>query len=285
MPRSDHPTRHAEQADTATSSYAPLHDADPHSVSLTGPAEVIDLSPDASIDLSSASGFPRPQGAADPAALSLAGVIPVPPVATEAIQTDSVYVRRLKPAVDRLIAAVLLVILFPLLLLIALGLLATLRRPILFRQVRVGRHGVPFVLWKFRTMRPDRRTRDLPVAVERRVCHKSRHDPRHTRFGRSLRCTRLDELPQLVNVLVGDMSLVGPRPELIEIVSRYEPWQHARHVVRPGITGLWQVSAIGDGMMHENTDIDLEYIRAMDLRTDLRILLRTPVAAVLRRGS
>lgn len=197
----------------------------------------------------------------------------------------SIYVRWLKPVIDRVIAAVLLVVLSPLILVIALGIWMTLRRPILFRQVRVGRYGAPFVLWKFRTMHPDRRSENLAVAVDRRVCHKSSSDPRHTRFGRSLRRSRLDELPQLVNVLAGDMSLVGPRPELLEIVARYEPWQHDRHVVRPGITGLWQVSTIASGMMHENTDLDLQYIREMDLRTDLRILLHTPVAAALRRGS
>ena len=164
-------------------------------------------------------------------------------------------------------------LLSPLILVIALGLLVTLRRPIIFRQIRVGRNGVPFVLWKFRTMRPDRRKTNLPTPVERRVCHKSPDDPRHTRFGRALRCTRLDELPQLANVLKGDMSLVGPRPEMTEIVARYEPWQHDRHLVRPGLTGLWQVSVVDEGLMHEHTDIDIEYIQAMDLKTDLRILL------------
>ena len=202
------------------------------------------------------------------------------------VPTAGLYVRRLKPMVDWLVAGMLLVVLAPLMAVIALILMATLGRPILFRQKRVGKDGVPFVLWKFRTMRPDRRVRDIAPAVDRRVCHKSRNDPRHTRFGRALRCTRMDELPQLLNVLVGDMSLVGPRPELTEIVAQYEPWQHDRHLVRPGLTGLWQVSVVDDtGLMHEHTDIDLEYIRGMDLRTDLRILLRTPVTLVLRRGS
>ena len=198
---------------------------------------------------------------------------------------DGVYVRHIKPFVDRVVAAVLLVLLSPLILVIALGLLVTLKRPIIFRQIRVGRNGVPFVLWKFRTMRPDRRKTNLPTPVKRRVCHKSPDDPRHTRFGRALRCTRLDELPQLANVLKGDMSLVGPRPEMTEIVARYEPWQHDRHLVRPGLTGLWQVSVVGEGLMHEHTELDIEYIQAMDLKTDLRILLRTPAALVLRRGA
>ena len=109
-------------------------------------------------------------------------------------------------------------------------------------------------------------------------------DPRHTRVGRFLRKWSLDELPQFWNVVRGDMSLVGPRPELVEIVARYEPWQHQRHVVKPGLTGLWQVSSRGTGMMHLHTDIDLEYIETMGPITDLKILLRTIPATLRRRG-
>jgi lipopolysaccharide/colanic/teichoic acid biosynthesis glycosyltransferase len=140
---------------------------------------------------------------------------------------------------------------------------------------------------------PDRRSGQDRRSVERRQgegCrrrnHKSPHDPRHTRLGRFLRRTSLDELPQLVNVIRGDLSLVGPRPELPEVVANYQPWQHARHWVRPGITGLWQVTERGSGEpMHEHVESDLRYIRSLSALTDLRILLLTiPVAMGLSRA-
>ena len=197
---------------------------------------------------------------------------------------ESRYVRWIKPTVDRLVALLLLLLLLPLFAVVALVVWATLGRPLLYHQRRVGRGGGHFVLWKFRTMQPDRRRRDAPVDVERRVCHKRVDDPRHTRCGRVLRRTSLDELPQLVNVLAGHMSIVGPRPELVEIVDHYQPWQHFRHAVKPGLTGLWQVSRRGNGLMHENTDIDLEYLRRISFRTDVEIMLRTPPALVRGGG-
>jgi lipopolysaccharide/colanic/teichoic acid biosynthesis glycosyltransferase len=296
LPRGDRPTRHAEQREgEAHGSLAspfvrdPEYDKGvaPHRSEQNGErrsTDPIDLRSSTIIDLRSSSSeaiAPRSETAASEAVPNRLIVLSE----SASLPCDGVYVRHIKPLVDRVVAAFLLVLLSPLILVIALGLLVTLRRPILFRQIRVGRNGVPFVLWKFRTMRPDRRKTNLPTPVERRVCHKSANDPRHTRFGRALRCTRLDELPQLANVLKGDMSLVGPRPELAEIVARYEPWQHDRHLVRPGLTGLWQVSVVAEGLMHEHTDIDIEYIQAIALKTDLRILLRTPATLVFRRGS
>jgi lipopolysaccharide/colanic/teichoic acid biosynthesis glycosyltransferase len=102
-----------------------------------------------------------------------------------------------------------------------------------------------------------------------------------TPLGRFLRRTSLDELPQLWNVLRGDMSLVGPRPELPEIVARYEEWQHVRHTVRPGLTGWWQVNRPPDRLMHEVVELDIYYVKHRSLALDLKILLRT-VSAVLR---
>jgi lipopolysaccharide/colanic/teichoic acid biosynthesis glycosyltransferase len=128
----------------------------------------------------------------------------------------------------------------------------------------------------------DRRSSDRRQGAEdRRRNHKSPNDPRHTRLGRFLRRTSLDELPQLLNVIRGELSLVGPRPELPEVVAHYEPWQHARHWVRPGITGLWQVTERGNGEpMHHHVESDLVYIRSLSALTDLRILLLTLPAAI-----
>lgn len=195
------------------------------------------------------------------------------------------YERWLKPAIDRLIAAALLVALLPVIVGIALTLLATLGSPIVLRQRRVGRDGQVFPMFKFRTMLPDRRASATPPALsheDRRTQHKTIRDPRHTPIGRVLRRYSLDELPQLWNVLCGHMSLVGPRPELDHVVARYAEWQHVRHQVKPGITGLWQVTARGqsDGDMHEFTELDLEYLRSVTLATDLKILVRTPLAAL-----
>jgi lipopolysaccharide/colanic/teichoic acid biosynthesis glycosyltransferase len=197
------------------------------------------------------------------------------------------YPKLVKPVVDRVGATLLLIPAAPFMLLIAVAVAASIRRPIIFRQVRVGQNGRLFTVYKFCTMAADRRREDLPSNGEdRRVCHKSEDDPRLTPLGRILRRWSLDELPQLWNVIRGEMSLVGPRPELPSIVSRFAPWQHERHAVKPGLTGYWQVYARGDGQpMHERTDLDIAYVRSIGLRTDLKILLLTiPAVVGLRRG-
>jgi len=195
------------------------------------------------------------------------------------------YVDVVKPTLDRVFALVMLAILSPVILLAALALRCTLGRGIIYRQRRVGRDGVLFTVLKFRTMQPDRRQRHVSVERDRRVTHKSPDDPRHTRLGRVMRATGIDELPQLVNVLRGEMSIVGPRPELPTVVERYEPWEHARHVVKPGITGLWQIRERGRGVrMQECVDIDLEYVDSIGCWTDLRILAATPHHLLRCRG-
>jgi lipopolysaccharide/colanic/teichoic acid biosynthesis glycosyltransferase len=196
------------------------------------------------------------------------------------------YDRCAKPVLDRVLAAGLLLLMLPVLAIVALVVLVTLGRPVLFVQPRVGRAGRTFGMLKFRTMQPCRRRHHdaVPQEQERRRQHKSDEDPRHTRLGRRLRSTSLDELPQILNVLRGDMSLVGPRPELPAIVAGYAEWQHQRHAVKPGITGLWQVTerAHSAGEMHRHTTTDLAYLERLSLRTDLAILIRTPTA--LTRG-
>jgi lipopolysaccharide/colanic/teichoic acid biosynthesis glycosyltransferase len=99
-----------------------------------------------------------------------------------------------------------------------------------------------------------------------------------------LRKWSLDELPQLLDVLSGKLSIVGPRPELVGIVAKYEPWQHARHQVKPGLTGLWQVTKRGEGEMHEHTDIDIEYVQQVSFRTDVNIMLQTIPAVLAHKG-
>ncbi len=190
----------------------------------------------------------------------------------------SVYVRIVKPALDRLVAIVAVAVAAVPMSAIAIVVAITMGRPVLFRQRRVGRDGEVFEVIKFRTMRPDRRGRELSVEHDRRQTHKSERDPRHTRVGRFLRRYSLDELPQIYNVLRGDMSIVGPRPELEHVVAAYPVGLERRHAVKPGLTGLWQINARGDGPMHEHGEWDLAYVERVCLRTDVSIVLRTPAA-------
>lgn len=209
------------------------------------------------------------------------------------IDGDRIYVRHpgryeryVKPAMDRVGAAILLLIAMPALVVASIAILVTMGGPVFLRQPRVGRHGHVFTLYKFRTMMPDRRREQVPfVGVDRRETHKHPDDPRITPVGRFLRTWSLDEIPQFWNVLMGDMSLVGPRPELVDIVSRYEDWQHRRHAVKPGITCTWQVAERGDMPLHEATHMDVDYVDGLCFRTDLQLLMLTPLAALgLRRG-
>jgi len=197
------------------------------------------------------------------------------------IHERDVYERAVKPILDRLAGVALSIVTFPLLLVTVPLIWSTIGRPAIFKQRRVGRFGREFTVYKLRTMRADRREVDFDVThLERRVNHKSESDPRHTSLGRFLRKWSLDEIPQFWNVAKGNMSLIGPRPELPEIVGRYEPWQHHRHDVKPGVTGLWQVSARGDAPMHEATDIDIAYVENVTFRQDVKIVVHTPAAAL-----
>lgn len=209
----------------------------------------------------------------------------VHPAAGAVVRPSGLYARFVKRAVDLCVVLAAIVPLLPIFALVAVAVAVSLGRPVFFRQTRIGLDGKPFRVLKFRTMRPDRRVCQAWVEVDRRRYHKNDSDPRHTRVGRLLRRTSLDELPQLFNVLRGDMSLVGPRPELVDVVRGYESWQHDRHLVRPGLTGLWQVSARGDGMMHEFTHVDIEYVERFGAALDLVILLRTIPSLLMRRGA
>ena len=198
----------------------------------------------------------------------------------------STYQRFLKPVIDRLGGVLLSLLTLPVLAVVVPLIWWKLGRPAIFKQTRVGVHGQEFTVYKLRTMRPDRRKNTVPFdGTDRRVNHKSPDDPRHVPLGRVLRKWSLDEIPQFWNVALGHMSLVGPRPELPHVVAGYQDWQHRRHDVKPGITGLWQVSERGDIPMHEATDVDLEYVKSVSLWSDLRILFLTvPAALGTRKG-
>ncbi len=191
------------------------------------------------------------------------------------------YERFVKPGLDRAGGIVLSVVTLPILAIVIPLIWAKLGRPAIFKQQRVGRSGKEFTLYKLRTMKEDRRATVVGFdGSDRRVNHKSPDDPRHVPLGRTLRKWSLDEIPQFWNVALGQMSLVGPRPELPHIVARYEDWQHRRHDVKPGVTGLWQVSERGDIPMHLATDIDVEYVDSLSFGKDLRVLLLTVPAAL-----
>jgi lipopolysaccharide/colanic/teichoic acid biosynthesis glycosyltransferase len=159
---------------------------------------------------------------------------------------------------------------------------------VLYRQRRVGKDGVEFEMLKFRSMRRDAdRLRDELISKNEATgpLFKMRKDPRVTRVGRILRRTSLDELPQIINVLRGEMSLVGPRPPLPAEVRLYEEWQTARLRARPGMTGLWQVSGRSEVPFNDMVRLDLHYVRNWSLGLDLEIMLRTIPAVVANRGA
>ncbi|WP_215815374.1 sugar transferase [Pimelobacter sp. 30-1] len=196
---------------------------------------------------------------------------------------------RLRRVLECTVAASALLVLAPVLVLVALLVLTTSRGPVLFRQERVGHGGRRFVVLKFRTMRRDAaRTAEALFAVANDgsgPLDKLRRDPRVTPVGSWLRRSSLDELPQLWNVLNGTMALVGPRPTTPREVARFARREHRRCAVRPGVTGLAQVSGRSDLAWDDAVDLDLHYIDHRSLALDLRILLRTLPAVLRARGA
>ena len=183
-----------------------------------------------------------------------------------------------KRAFDVLLAGVLLILLLPLLAMIAIVVKATSPGEVIFRQERVGREGGPFVIYKFRTMA-------LHVPRSALGSYAYRDDPLITRVGRLLRRTSLDELPQLINVLKGDMSIVGPRPDLPHHVDKYTAFQRRRLQVRPGMTGWAQVSGRNELSWEARIKLDVEYIEQWSLFLDLSVLLKTFGAVLSAKGS
>lgn len=200
--------------------------------------------------------------------------------------------RAVKRTVDLVLAVVTLVVTAPILAVLAVVIAIDSPGSPIFRQTRVGVGGEPFTFYKFRTMYVDARERfpqmyaydydpdDLPT-----LYFKHAHDLRLTRVGAWLRRTSLDELPNLINVVRGEMSLVGPRPEIPEMLPYYRPEEQVKFAVKPGMTGLAQINGRNILRFRETNAFDVRYVESCSLRTDLSVLLRTPVAVLKMLGA
>jgi lipopolysaccharide/colanic/teichoic acid biosynthesis glycosyltransferase len=223
-----------------------------------------------------------------------------PPVRVTADESEAILApptRADKRLFDLLVASVCLVLVSPLLAVVAVMVRATSPGPALFRQARIGRGRRPYVLYKFRTMYDGSSneihrayvstllTDDHPPTGGRQGMYKLEDDPRITPVGRLLRRTSIDELPQLLNVIRGDMSLVGPRPVLPWEAELIRPTHSERFLATPGITGLWQVSGRNRLTMREGFDLDIEYLHRQSFIFDLLILLKTVPVVLSTRGA
>jgi len=213
-------------------------------------------------------------------------------------RAESVAASAIRRALDLVVATLLLTLLAPVLIVVAVVIRLDSPGPVLYRQRRIGRSMRPFIVNKFRTMRPDAdetRHRDYVYAListgrddtcaGRGNLYKLLGDDRVTRAGHLLRRFSLDELPQLWNVVRGEMSLVGPRPVIPYEVEQYPVWYRERFVVKPGLTGLWQVSGRNEKTYEDMVRLDIEYARTQRLSLDLRIMLKTFWVVVRARGA
>src|SRR5262249_49425871 len=193
-----------------------------------------------------------------------------------------------KRALDVVAAILGLVLLAPVILVLAAIVRLTSRGPVFYRSTRIGRGGRPFTFYKLRSMVKDADLKRKHLSHLNEAdgpVFKTARDPRITPIGRFMRSTSLDEVPQFWNVLLGDMSLVGPRPPIPEEVAMYEPWQLRRLDVRPGLTCLWQISGRSSSGFQEWMRLDVEYIRHRSFAMDVKILLRTIPAVLSREGA
>jgi lipopolysaccharide/colanic/teichoic acid biosynthesis glycosyltransferase len=193
-----------------------------------------------------------------------------------------------KRAFDLVVGTVILILLIPILPLIAVMIKLDTRGPVFFKQDRVGEGGRLFKFYKFRSMihAADKSKASLVELNEQDgPIFKIRSDPRITSVGRFLRRSSLDEIPQIFNVLKGDMSVVGPRPPLPSEVVNYQPWHMGRLAVKPGITCLWQISGRSQIGFNEWMRLDMEYLKTRSFRTDLLIFLKTIPAVIARKGA
>ena len=210
------------------------------------------------------------------------------PLLTFATTPENEYLLLLKRALDFVMAVTLLVVLSPLMALLALLIRLTSQGSVLYRQTRCGLGGRKFTLYKFRSMRPDADLRREELEALNEVdgpVFKITHDPRCTPMGRFMRKLSLDELPQLLNIVKGDMSFVGPRPPLPEEVEKYEPWQRRRLRMAPGLTCLWALEGRSRLSFRRWMELDLDYIDHWSLALDWKILLKTVPIVLLGRGA
>lgn len=188
----------------------------------------------------------------------------------------------------KILAILGLIVLFPLLLIVGLLLkISEPKAPVLFKQIRNGKDTKEFVIYKFRTMHVDAEARLEELSQFNEIkgaMFKMKNDPRVTKIGRFLRKTSIDEFPQLINVLKGEMTLVGPRPPLPRELAKYTDYEKKRLSVTPGCTGLWQVSGRNELNFDEMVELDLTYIKEMSLIVDLKILLKTVFIIVVPRN-
>jgi len=203
---------------------------------------------------------------------------------------DSWRYRFAKRGFDVTFALLMVVVFFVPSLVIAALIRLTTKGPVFYREERIGRDGVPFRIWKFRSMRPSLPARSVAGAKAERVVlqwrmKKHRYDPRITRIGGFLRRCSLDELPQLLNVLRGEMSLIGPRPIIEAETALYKNLLHFYLAATPGLSGLWQVSGRSDIDYEERAKLDASYVSTWSLRLDFSILIRTVPAVLGRVGA
>jgi lipopolysaccharide/colanic/teichoic acid biosynthesis glycosyltransferase len=192
---------------------------------------------------------------------------------------ENVAYTRLRRIFDVAGALVMLAVAAPILLVAGIAILLEDGRPIFFRQRRVGRFGRLFTIYKLRTMRREKCVDSLSPTTGR--------DPRITRVGYWLRRSSIDELPQLLNILLGDMAFVGPRPEMPFVVREYAAWQHLRHLVTPGVTGFWQTTCRSTVPLHmpQATMLDLDYIRRASHSTDAAVIVKTIRSLITAEGA
>ena len=203
--------------------------------------------------------------------------------------------RLLKRSIDYVVASTMLIVLAPLMLLIAICIRLDSKGPVLFRQRRLGYDMEPFTVFKFRTMRVDTDDEEHRRYIERTLTHHASPNTNGlykldrsgsiTRVGRLLRKTSLDEMPQVLNVLRGEMSLVGPRPCIPYEMEYFAPHHFERFLIPPGLTGLWQVQARARSTFGEALDMDVAYVRGWSLSLDLRLLLKTPFSLARTRAT
>ncbi|WP_439100783.1 sugar transferase [Congregibacter sp.] len=195
----------------------------------------------------------------------------------------------IKRSTDLIVSSLALLMLSPLLIATAIAVKSESSGPVLFSQTRIGRRGRPFQCWKFRSMYIDAEARKAELQAQNEMdggtTFKMQRDPRITRVGRFIRKASIDELPQLWNVLVGEMTLVGPRPPVPAEVAQYTAADRLRLSVKPGITCIWQVSGRSDIPFDEQVQLDIRYIRERSLWLDIRLLLATVPAVLFARGA